>query len=217
MDKKNLLFNNLWCDLLVEIVNHARFRKSIKNYILIDNNMNKMFDIFYIYYIIFTKILIVNKHITKYVNLFLKKYNYNSFSGLQIRVGNEDLKEKQYLYKNDTDIIIKILKKNNKQKKWFITGDSQRLKLQLCKICKNIIVYTTNITNHYKKNKKDSTIIIEHEILTKSQYFIISKSSYGLTAVLKSGLLTNSYEDLCFEIKKGRLYNIVDEFNSFYE
>lgn len=211
------MFSNLWCDLLVEIINHSKFRRNIKNYMLLDNNKNKMIDIFYIYYVIFNKILIVNDYITKDVNSFLKKYNCNLFCGIQIRVGNEDLKEKQYLYKNDTDLIVEMIKKNKKQKKCFLTGDSQRLKLQLSKMYKHIFVYTTNKTNHYKKNKKDSTIIIEHEILTKSHYFIISQSSYGLTAVLKSGLLTNSNEGLCFEIKKGRLYNILDEFKSFYD
>lgn len=45
---------------------------------------------------------------------------------------------------------------------------------------------------------------------------IISKSTYGLTALLKSGLLLNSNKKLCFEIKHGSIYNVYNEFSRFH-
>lgn len=205
----------MWCDLLYEIINDNSFHQSIKYFIEL-NSKSRMHDIFYIYYKIFNEILIVNKHIERNINNILYSSRCIPYIGIQIRVGNEDLKEKQFSNDNDTDMMVGLAKKYVKYKRWFLTGDSQRLKIKLIKIYKQIFVYTTNLTKHYASNKKDVSIIIEHEILSKSKMLFISKSSYGLTAVLKSGLLLNSDDILCYVIKNGRVYRIVDEFYNFY-
>lgn len=214
-DIKNFTFDIIWCDLLYEMINNSKFKRNIHQYIYRNKRINSINYIFYIYYIIFTKVVVVNKHITNSVLNFQKSHNYYQYYGMQIRVGNEDLKEKQFLFENDTDMLLKIIKSNNKYKKWFLTGDSQQLKLNFSKTYPNIFVYTTHKAKHYAFNKKDSTIIIEHELLSKSNQLYISKSTFGLTAALKSGLLINTNHNLCYEIKNGKLYNIQDEFTRF--
>lgn len=209
-------FNYIWCDILFEIINDNLFQEKVNYYFKKYNSKSKMYDIFFIYYKIFNELVMLNKNIERNINSILHKSNFIPYIGIQIRIGNEDLKERQFSYSNDTDLMIRLAKKYVKYKKWFLTGDSQRLKLKLSKIYKQIFVYTTNITKHYAYNKKDFTIIIEHEILSKSSMLFISKSSYGLTAALKSGLLINSNDILCYEIKNGKLYKTANEFYRFY-
>lgn len=216
-NQRNISFNYIWCDILIELFHDNLFKRNMKRYILKYESKNRMNDIFSIYYKIFTDIIIINKCISNQVTYFLKKYYNTPYIGIQIRVGNEDLKERQFSNKTDIDMMIILANKFVKYKKWFITGDSQRLKLKLSKMYKNIFLYNSNITKHYAKYPKDSTIIIEHEILSKSKFLIISRSSYGLTSVLKSGLLLNSKNNDCFEIKKGNIYKFYEEFIYFYD
>lgn len=182
------------------------FYNKIKLYASIHKEKTDLYIIFYIYHQIFTKMLNVNKNISKDVKLFLSK-SHESFIGIQIRIGNADLNEKQFSNSTDVDIMLRIAKKNKQYKKWFVTGDSFKLKRKLNKKYKNIFLFTKNKTKHYANNKKDSSIIIEHEILSKSNLIIISESTFGLTALLKSGILL---KDNCtgYEIKKGITYDV---------
>lgn len=174
-----------------------------------------MLYVYEIYYLIFTKILVINHCISNTVNSFLKNNNYK-YIGIQIRVGNEDLNEKQFCDINDIYMMPKLANKSHIYKKWFLTGDSRRIKLNFSKTYKQIFTYSRNITKHYAKNLKDANIIIEHEILSKSSLLIISRSTYGLTALLKSGLLLKSNKVICYLIKRRQIYNVYYEFNTFH-
>lgn len=197
------------------MINSTKFNYRVKKYIKLYESKYSMKNVFYIYYKILNEVLIINEVIKKNVYKFIKKYNGISFIGIQIRVGNDDLREKQYMNSSDVDVMINLAKKNFKYKKWFLTADSQKLRIKLSKKYEKIITYSTNITLHYERSKKDSTIIIENEILSKSKLLIISKSTYGLIALLKSGLLLNDENNLAYEIKQGYSYNIPYYFNQF--
>lgn len=156
--------------------------------------------------------LIINKNVFKYVNDFVRKFHH-SYIGIQIRIGNADLNEKQFSNSTDVDMMLEIAKKKKLYRKWFITGDSYKLKMKLKRKYKNIILYTKNKTKHYANNRKDTSIIIEHEILCQSNFIIISESTYGLTALLKSGILLED-ESMGYEIKKGIIYDVKVKFKS---
>lgn len=209
-------FHYIWCDILMEFINNKLFYKHLKQYVFLNKRKEKQFNVFYIYYHIFTKILITNHYITNNVNVFLKKYSYK-YIGMQIRVGNEDLKEVKFSDINDIYMMLRIAKESNQYKKWFVTGDSQRIKQNLSIVYKQIFLYSTNLTKHYAKNPKDFNIIVEHEILSKSSLLIISRSTFGLSALLKSGLLLKTNEVLCYVIKKRHIYNVYNEFISFHK
>lgn len=151
--------------------------------------------------------LIVNKKITKCINDFTNSFHNINYIGIQIRLGNADLNEKQFSDLKDLDIMLEIAKKQRQIKKWFVTGDSYKLKIELQKMQNKIVLFSKNKTKHYNYNRKDYSTIIEHEILSKSVFIIISKSTYGLTALLKSGLLLKN-ENLGYMIKKRNLYNV---------
>lgn len=212
---KNIYFSYIWCDVLLPLISNNTFNRKINKLILASNKNDRIFNFFYIYNYIFTKLLIVKRDIKNKVNSYITKFNRN-FIGLQMRLGNHDLKEKQFSNFNDTRLIIREAKKCKKYKRWFLTGDSQILKNKLSKIYKNIFLYTTNITKHYAKYKSDSSIIIEHEILSKSKFMIISRSTFGLTALLKSKLLLDKSSHNCLEITNGMIYEITNNFSNFY-
>lgn len=203
--QNKIFFDYIWCDVLVELMNSKSFYNKMKFIFTNYKEKEKSYIIFYLYHQIFTKVLKVNNNIMKQVNNFISKF-HNSYIGIQIRVGNADLKEKQFCTSTDIDIMLEFAKRNKNYKKWFVTGDSYKLKNKLKRIYKRIILFSKNITKHYAKNTKDSITILEHEILSKSNFIIISASTYGFTALLKSGLLLKK-EDLGYEIKKGRIYN----------
>lgn len=205
----NILFDYIWCDLLVEMIKSERFIKNVKNYITNIENNKKYYIIFYIYYQIYNKLLIVNIYINEKVNRFIKSLYSYPFTGIQIRVGNDDLHERKFSDETDIDIMINLAKKSNEYKIWYVTGDSQRYKYKLFKKYKNVIIYTLNKTKHYDKHKTDYNIIIEHEILSKSKYLLISKSTYGITALLKSGLLL-------YNIRNSYLINNRSSYDSKY-
>lgn len=160
--------------------------------------------------------LLINKYIRSRVNRFIRSFMLIPFVGIQIRVGNDDLNETKFLNASDVNLMMNIASNQNKYMKWYITGDSHIIKKKLCRRYKNIVVYSKNKTKHYAKHTTDISIVIEHEILSKSIFMIISKSTFGLTAVLKSGLMLNSKKSLCYEIKNGNIYNIKTYFNSFF-
>lgn len=213
MLKSNLSLKYIWCDLLQEITKNNIFKKRINKY-LFTYKRNYLFNIFYIYYVIFSKIININNNIRNKVELFLKNRKLVKYSGIQIRMGNGDLKEKQNMNSSDLITIVNMIKNNKRYSKWYVTGDSKEIKVKLAKIFKNIYLFSTNITKHYIENMKDYSIIVEHEILSKSNFFIISRSTYGLTALLKSGILLLK-ENLSYEIKNGKSYNIKDEFFNY--
>lgn len=211
----SILFDFIWCDILVKLIDNKIFYKNAKKYLFVNENKENRYNIFLIYYQIYTKLLITNRYISQKVYTFLNKHS-KKYIALQIRVGNEDLKESLQFDSYDMDLMIRLAKKSIKYNKWFLTGDSQRLKQNLSKKFIQIFLYTRNITKHYNNNRKDFNIIIEHEILSKASLFIISKSTYGLTAVLKSGLLLKSNKELCYEIKRSHINNIYNHFDKFH-
>lgn len=190
--KNNIIFDYILCDLLVEIIKNKKFKGKLKYYIKGIEENNEIYNVFLIYYMIFNKLLKVNKVIKEKISQFTNTFKNNHFTGIQIRVGNDDLHEKKFSDEKDVEVMIKLAKRSKYYKIWYLTGDSQRLKTILVKEYKNIIIYSRNITKHYAKNTNDNTIVIEHEILSKSSSIIISKSTYGLTASLKSGLLLSN-------------------------
>lgn len=181
----------------------------------VKQNSESYFNLFNIYYNIFTKLLVVKKYIENSVNKYLKHNNIYSYIGLQIRIGNEDLKEKRISNTTDIDVMIEVAKKCG-YKKWYLTGDSKKIKIKLKNRYNQIFLYNTNITNHYNHNKRDYSIVIEHELLSRSNKLLISKSTYGLTALLKSGLLILE-ENNSFEVKDGKVFNIRNCFFKFHE
>lgn len=203
----NIIFDCLWCDLLVEMIKNEEFKRKIKQYIThidIKWNFNTIFNI---YYQIFSKLLIVNNFINRRVNQFINYKNYYPYTGIQIRVGNDDLHEPKFSDERDVKIMINLAGRSNKYNIWYLTGDSQRYKYKLRKKYKNIIMYSLNKSTHYDKHKTDYNIIIEHEILSKSKFLIISKSTFGITASLKSGLLLYN-EKNCFLINNKTAYDL---------
>lgn len=212
-EDKNIFFEYIWCDLLVELFDNKVYYNKIIKYISHYDIKSNSYMIFYIYHQIFTKILKINKNIINKVNKFVNTLHKKGYIGIQMRVGNADLNEKQYSDNKDIELMLNIAKRNSYYKIWFITGDSIKLKKELKRKYSEICLYSKNKTNHYKNNKKDSSIVIEHEILSKSNMIIISESTYGLTALLKSGImLNNGY--LGYEIKKGRIYNVKSNFKN---
>lgn len=211
---KHIYFQYIWCDLLVEMININIFYKRVRYYIPKQYLSKKYQIIFYIYHQIFSKMLIVNMNIVRQVNKFISSFKLNKYIGIQIRVGNADLNEKQFSDIKDIEIMLNIASKQLKYKKWFLTGDSCLLKLKLSKMYKKIITFSYNKTNHYANHKRDSSIIVEHEILSRSSFLIISQSTYGLVAILKSGLLLNEVGSISFVIKRGRITNILKYFRN---
>lgn len=205
----SIYFHYIWCDLLVTIINNKIFQKNVKNYINHYDINNKQYTVFYIYHKIFNKMLIVNNIIKRQVNRFLNSIKIKSFIGIQIRVGNDELHERQILGERDVKIMVNIAKRFKKYKIWYLTGDSIKYKLALCKEYKNIIVYSYNKTKHYDKFRKDFTIIIEHEILSKASFLIVSKSTYGKTALLKSGLAITNLSNI---IINGKINDVKKEY-----
>lgn len=211
----NISFNYIWCDLLYETIERSYYFKFIKKYIDLKGHVSKMINIYQIYYLIFSNFLIVNKKVNDIVKNYLYKNKIFSYVSLQIRLGNEDLKEHRMSNFSDIKEMIEIAKKC-KYKKWYVTGDSIRKKLYLKCLYKQIFLYSTDYTRHYKNNRKNYTIVVEHEILSRSKVMIISPSTYGLTALLKSGLLLSS-KDLSYVVKGGKAYNMKNEFSSFHQ
>lgn len=80
-------------------------------------------------------------------------------------------------------INVSFSKFNNKL--WFVTGDSQKTKRRICAMYNKTYVYTTAKAKHYDRCRADSTTIIEHEILAKSRYMIISKSTFWFNCFTK--------------------------------
>lgn len=208
---KHIYFHYIWCDILVELISNRMFYRKIKNYIPKEYINEKLKIIFFIYHQIFNQILIVNNNIIKHVNKFNKYYN-NKYIGIQIRVGNADLNEKQFSDSNDVNLMLNISSQHLEYGKWFLTCDSLKLKIKLNKEYSKIIFFSKNKTLHYNNHKTDSSVIIENEILSKSSFLIISQSTYGLVALLKSGLLLKESENFSFIIKKGKIYNVNKHF-----
>lgn len=209
---KHIYFNYIWCDILVELISNNIFYKKVKKYIP-KKYMNKKFKIvFFIYHQIFNHILIVNKNIIRHVNHFIKCFNSKYYIGIQIRVGNAELKEKQFSDQNDVNLMLNIASQHTEYKKWFLTGGSYKLKIKLSKKYNRIIIFSKNKTLHYNNHKKDTSAIVENEILSKSKFIIISQSTYGLVALLKSGLLLKEIKNLSFLIKKGKIFNVNEYF-----
>lgn len=173
-----------------------------------------MLYIYYLYFYIFNKLLLLHGSVNMKVKKFIKFHN--QFIGIQMRIGNSDLREGRVSTNSDVDLMIHLALKNFSNIKWFITGDSINLKRNLKKLYKNVIIYSANKTKHFNKYPNDPSIVIEHEILSKSSLFLISRSTYGLTSLLKSGRLLDYKTRKCFEIKKGKIYNIQDEFINFH-
>lgn len=211
---KHIYFQYIWCDLLVGLIREKLFYNKMKYFIPKQYIKKEHQMIFYIYHYIFNKILMVNRNIRINVDRFINNLNSKRFIGIQIRVGNADLNEKQYTNSYDINLMMKIACKNEKYKKWFLTGDSYKLKINLCRMYDRIIIYSKNKTLHYASHKKDSSVIIEHEILSRSKLLIISQSTYGLVALLKSGLLLQDKENISYEIKKGRVYDMKENFKN---
>lgn len=212
-EDNNILFDYIWCDLLVQITQSEIFKRNIKRFLINTDINNKTYTIFNIYYQIFSKLLIINNNIKEKVSRFIDNFNINPSIGIQIRAG-EDVNERQFCDEKDVQMMINIAKRNSKYKKWFITGDSLKYKNKLCKEYKNVILYSQNKTKHYAHFAKDDTIIIEHEILSRTNILIISKSTYGFTALLKSGILLsgnniNSYivnNKFAYDVKNYLIY-----------
>lgn len=196
---------------MVDIINNKKFHNNAKNYFNFFDIKNRVFTVFKIYYQIFNKMLIVNKLIKKQVYKFLKYFSTNSFIGIQIRAGNDELNEKKRIDARDVDIMVNMAKKYKKYKIWYLTGDSIKYKQILCRTFNNIVVYTNNRTNHYDKFKKDNRIIIEHEILSKAKFLIVSRSTFGKTALLKSGL---ALANLTYVVTNGSVFDAQNEYFS---
>lgn len=211
-----IIFHYIWCDILKELINNQKFYKNVNHYLYLNARKQNQYNVFLIYYQIFTKLLLTNNNIKYNVNKFLNKFNHK-YIGIQIRKGNAELKEKPLIDVEDIHIMLSIANKSLLYKKWYVTGDSQRIKLYLSRMYDQIFIYSTNQTKHYAKYPKDYNVIIEHEILSKSNMIIISKSTYGLTAILKSGLLLHTEKHLCYEIKNKRIFNVYNEFNNFHK
>lgn len=209
-----ILFDYIWCDLLVEMMKSRIFKKNLKKYYL-DNTHDENNIIFYLYYQIFTKLLILNSNVKAKVNSFMNNFKSKPFIGIQLRVGNDDLHEYKRTGLQDIEIMINIAKNNRKYKFWYLTGDSQKYKNKLYKEYKNVIVYSRNKTKHYERFTKDATIIIEHEILSKSNFLIISKSTYSFTALLKSGLLLSNRKMYSYVIYNRSAYDLKKYFTFF--
>lgn len=154
--------------------------------------------------------LIVNIKIKKNVNRFIHSFKSINFLGIQIRAGNDDLHERKISDEKDIEIMLNIAKSNKEYKIWYLTGDSQQYKRKLCKEYRKIKIYSNNKAKHYAKYTTDFTIIIEHEILSKSKFIIISKSTYGLTAFLKSGLLLYSRNNNSYIVSNRTSYKIMN-------
>lgn len=189
------------------MIKHNKFKRRLNYYIKDIKEKNEIYNVFFIYYQIFNKLLKVNSVIKKKISQFGNIFNNNHFTGIQIRVGNDDLHEKKFSDEKDVEIMIKLAKNSKYNKIWYLTGDSQRLKTILVKKYKNIIIYSHNVTKHYAKNTNDDTIVIEHEILAKSSLIIMSKSTYGLTASLKSGLLFSN-RNINYIVNNRSIYDI---------
>lgn len=204
----DIYFDYIPCDLVAITIKNENFRKSLKKYIK-GRKINKNIDtVFYIYYQIFSKLLILNTKLKKKVKSFISILKNYPFIGIQIRLGNDELQEEKRSDEKDVELMINLAKKYKKYKMWYLTGDSQKLKKKLCQIYNNIIVYSLNKTKHYAKYTKDFSIIIEHEILSQSSVLIVSKSTYGFTASLKSGLLLNNGNKNIYVVNNSSFYDI---------
>lgn len=198
--ENEILFDFIWCDLMAEMIKSNIFKNRIKKYFAESDINHTTTTIFNLYYHIFSKLLVLNSNIKVKVSRFIKSIYSIPYIGIQIRVGNDDLNEIKFADEKDIDIMINLAKNCSKYAIWYITGDSQKYKNKLYKEYKNIILYSRNKTKHYAKYTKDFTVIIEHEILSKSKILIISKSTYGFTALLKSGLLLSKNKKKCYII-----------------
>lgn len=152
--------------------------------------------------------MLVKKDISLYVNKYLSRIGKEPFAGVQIRVGNDDLREKEFSKSCDIELIINTLISSFKHLKWFVTGDSQKIKLELCRKFKQVNIFSKEKAAHYEKFKRDINIIIEHEILSKATILIISKSTFGLTALLKSGVLHKKYSNASYEVTNNKTYSV---------
>lgn len=125
--------NYIWCDLLVEIIKNKKFKGKLKYYIKGIEENNEIYNVFLIYYMIFNKLLKVNKVIKEKISQFTNTFNNNQFTGIQIRVGNDDLHEKKFSDEKDVEVMIKLAKRSKYYKIWYLTGDSQRFQTILSK------------------------------------------------------------------------------------
>lgn len=212
-NKENIaIFGYIWCDLIYDLIQIPEFKRNSKKYLYNGKSTNNIDIIANIYYHILNNLLVVNKVIKKSVNNFFYKFNTKPFVGVQIRVGNDDLKERIFSKENDVELMKVTLEKYYRNLKWFLTTDSQKLKLEFCNKYNNTIAYTKQKANHFDKYRNDATIVIEFEILSKSSYMIISKSTFGFTAFLKSGLLKRRMNNLSFLIANSSIHDLNNEF-----
>lgn len=212
--EEKLYFSYFWCDLIYDLMDIEKFKLNVHKYIPNIKIKEKLYNVFYIYHYILNTILFVNKNIESDVKKFVDKYKHNPYVGVQIRVGNEDIGEQAFSDKNDIEVMTCLLNKTFKNKLWFVTGDSQKTKLKLCETYKNVFVYSKEKAKHYERSKRDLSIIIEHEILSKSSFMVISKSTFGLTALLKSGIFLNSHKNSSYEITRCKAYDVKNNFRN---
>lgn len=209
--ERNMYLDYLWCDLIYDLLDNNRFKKNLEKYVDVEIN-EKLNTLFTLYYHIFNNILKVKENILSKSNSFITKLNNQPFVGIQVRVGNEDIREQAFSDKDDIEVMFNLLKEKFFEKTWYVTGDSQKTKKKLCEMKKNVYVYTNEKAKHYERCTTDATIIIEHEILSKSSYMVISKSTYGFTALLKSGIFLRKDYNLSYEITRRNAYDVKSNF-----
>jgi hypothetical protein len=114
----------------------------------------------------------------------------NKYAVIHIRCGdyfmnitkNVDTEKHQISLKHINDIINIIKKQCNKEKKYILVGDSNRIKKFIASKFSNIIVFNTHITHLGEDDTNNDVAILETLIdfnIMRFSNFIISFSAYG--------------------------------------
>lgn len=134
-----------------------------------------------------TKVIHLKEKWKKEVDKFIKEKIKGSFIAFQIRTGSGDFKDELRLKK---DISLKMIKLGNEfdnKKTLFIASDSKYVKQKFVEEYNGRTVYYSTKAKHYDMNKNDYTSIIEHEVLSRANYLVLTRgSSYGYTALFRS-------------------------------